>query len=225
MDKMRTSINRSIKQAVLNAGERAYRVGRFRAFSLVELLIVVAIVGILMGLAIPAFTSVAQNTALMRGGDDVANMVVQAAQEARTRNRNVEVRFIKMPSPEGDPDAFRAVQLWAQNIDGGDMTAGQRLVLLPNGIELSETDLSPPLESTAGTMSVRGTNRQYAALVFRANGEVWKKGSGSTLAKLDSTNSMLTVVLKRDAEQTNLPANFFSIYINPQTGASRVFRP
>lgn len=211
-------------QAVCTTGERISRMAHFRGFSLVELLIVIAIVGILMGLAIPAFTSVAQNTSLMRGGDDVASMIVQAAQEARTRNRSVEVRFVKMPSAEGDPAAFRAVQIWAENIDGGGMVSQQRLVTLPNGVVLSEL-LSPPLDSADNTMSVRGKNYSYAALVFRANGQVFKRGSGDTITTIDSTNSMLTVVLNREAAKEELPANFFSVYINPNTGASRVFRP
>lgn len=224
MDKMRTSINCCKVQAVCTIGERASRVGRFRAFSLVELLIVVAIVGILMGLAIPAFTSVAQNTSLMRGGDDVASMIVQAAQEARTQNRSVEVRFVKMPSAEGEPEAFRAVQIWAENIRSGEMSPQQRLVTLPNGVILSEP-LSPPLDSTNNTMSVRGKNHSYAALVFRANGQVFQRNQSNTIVPIASTNSMLTLVLNRESEATNLPANFFSVYINPNTGASRVFRP
>lgn len=199
---------------------------RESAFSLVELLLVVAVIVILMALAVPAFTSIAASTALTRGGESVAEALMLASQEARTRNRNVEVRFIKSDGPSGEPVAYRMVQLWAPKSDRGQTEPLFRLAELPGGVVVSDADsLSPLLSSSPGRMAVRGQTRDYAAVVFRPNGEVFSLRPGDVLESATSTQSMITVVSERDGNARALPDNFFAIYVNPLTGAVRVFRP
>ncbi len=58
-----------------------------RAFSLVELLLVMAIIGILLVLTVPSLTNVSRSMSLSRSGQSLADAIVLAQQQATTLNR------------------------------------------------------------------------------------------------------------------------------------------
>lgn len=198
-----------------------------RGFSLVEILVVSAVLVVLLAIAVPAFTTIAQGTAVTSAGDLLADNLLLAAQDARTRNRTVEFRLIKMPSADGGGGSvYRAVQLWASRSDNSPREPFQRLILLPGGAAVSESaSLSPLLPASAGTMTVQGESREYAALVFRANGTVAVLGAGGAQGTFSASEGMLTIVPERYAGSAETPDNFYSVHINPVTGAVRAFRP
>lgn len=82
----------------LNIRERAVR--RTSGFTLVELMVTVAVLAILMALAGPSFEDFMQRYRLRGAADEVASIVANARAEALMRNRDVAVVFT------GDADAW-----------------------------------------------------------------------------------------------------------------------
>ncbi len=66
-----------------------------RAFSLVELLVVTAVIVVLMAVAVPALNSVLAGSGVSRAGQMISDAFVLARQEAVSKNRDVYVRFFK----------------------------------------------------------------------------------------------------------------------------------
>jgi len=194
---------------------RLYRTG----FSLVELLIVIAIVMVLAAVAVPSIDAVMRGSNLTRGGQIIADQLALARQEAVSRNRDVEVRFYQI-SDSGDKD-WKAVQFLRieQGLNGPTTNLASRLILLPDGIHLAARDNLSPLITTpsiAGSQDVgaRG-NLKYAGFRFRAD--------GSLDSSVDDSRNYLTVSSVKDT--ANPPANFYTIQINPLTGKAAIFRP
>lgn len=63
---------------------------RQAAFTLIELMITVAVLGVLLGLGVPAFRVWMQNTQVRNAADAILNGVQLARAEAVRRNQNVE---------------------------------------------------------------------------------------------------------------------------------------
>jgi uncharacterized protein (TIGR02596 family) len=99
---------------------------RRSAFSLVELLIVVAIIGIIAGFGIPAVQGVLRGSALTQAASQLTDNLGLARQHAISRNRVVEVRFYRFGDQEvpgekvDDPTtgSFRALQYFEINEAG-----------------------------------------------------------------------------------------------------------
>ncbi len=189
------------------------------AFSLVELILVVAVIAILMALGIPAFNSVNRGMALERAGQQVADAVLLARENAVTKNRKAELRFVKVPSNDGS-FLLRGVQPWIVKDDAGTKVPLSRPLWLPETATISEkAELSPLLSTNvqSGTMQVSGQARGYIAVTYRADGSL--DGSPS------ASSTFLTVVPLQDVNASTAPNNYRALSINPVTGKVRIFHP
>ncbi len=185
-------------------------------FSLVELLVVVAIVGILAALTVPAMSSMMQSSDLTRGGQVVADQVNLARQTASAQNTVVELRFIQLPNRAG----YSAVQLWRSDSAGG-MKPVRGMFTLPQSVTIAA---NPPLPGVmaslpTGTMPASSTaaNASYAAVQIRPSGQV--------TPVLAMSNLFFSVVPAVFANDSQLPPNYFLVQINPLTGVPLVYRP
>jgi len=190
------------------------------AFTLVELLVVVALVAFLMAVALPAITNVMKGATLTRAGQLVADHLALARQEASGKNREVQVRFVWK---DGSPAGYRGVQLWAtdpRNIR--EYRPITRIAWMPDGTLISPAaGLSPLLDhptipETNGEFPGRGLTK-YCGFRFRS-------GGGTDLT-FNSTANFLTVVPDRDSARTDAPANYTVVQVDPVNGRVRTYRP
>ena len=90
------------------------------AFSLIELLVVMAIVAILATVSLTAFTQIGQSGALTKTGSDIAGMLEQARAYAVAHNASVWVGF-----STGDDDALLVGVMTSRNGDSQPATNEQ----------------------------------------------------------------------------------------------------
>jgi uncharacterized protein (TIGR02596 family) len=211
--------------------------GRCRAFTLVELITVMAIMAILTAVSIPALSALLDSMGLAGGGQIVASQVSLARQIAASRNCDVEVRLLQSPKSSNGNPFYNAIQLWAVLPPSTISVPANRLVTLPTGAIIS-SNLSPPLNSPllaamgSGTMA-EGPSQTVKYVSFRISPE-------GLCNIIDPTNTdpvtkaprlayiyqdYFTVVTLSKAANTTVPLNYVAIQINPATGTPLVYRP
>lgn len=87
--------------------------GRKGAFTLVELLMVMAIMLVILGLVVINYPNIGKAGNLTNGAANFADMLNQARQSALALNRSVEVRFYYLPGPTDGTTAtaYRAMRI------------------------------------------------------------------------------------------------------------------
>lgn len=191
-----------------------------RGFSLTELLVVMAILGFFVVVAMPSFRTVFVGSNLNRAGQMIGDQMALARQEAVTKNREVRVHFYKIKT--GNTEHYRAMQVWrVEPTETGTTTLPvSRLVVIPEGVIISPgNDLSPLLTADTSlvgttTLSAFG-NTSYVGYRYRAD--------GSTDTSVTVSNDYLTL---QNANATGTPpANYYTIQIDPLVGKVTVYRP
>jgi len=223
-----------------------------RAFTLIEMLVVVTIIVLLLAFSTPALTRTLQASRLTSTGDTLIGALSEAQQLAFTHNAPVEVRFFAFAGEmdsSGTNTSYRAYQLFKISVasstsKGGTYTESVEpvgnLVRIPEGVALIKDDeLSPALmgkgftdvKQSGGTGGYSGTDAIYNALRFMPDGSCRKVDSASTgLAALSyQTLPISFMTLANDSgvaiTMKTLPKNFFTIQVDPYTGKSRSYRP
>jgi uncharacterized protein (TIGR02596 family) len=191
-----------------------------RAFSLLELLVVMAIIITLMAMATPAINSLLESNSLSTAGQTVVGQIDLARQTASTSGQTIQVRLLHL----GTSDAgYDAVQIGRTDMNGNWIAVG-RLARFPRAAVVSEdkTKVSPLLATPhleTGTMAVGGvSSAPYAAFSIRPSGVVEPATSGMS-------NFFLGIVPSRAGNSSSVPANFVFVQINPGTGNTLIYRP
>lgn len=187
-------------------------------FSLLEIIVVLTIVAALLALSVPALTSVSGAMSLTQAGGNLAEVLVNARQNAIANNAPVEVRFFDEETDEDDL-VVKKVGLFQQLPDGA--YEGLPFFILPEGIGISR---DPKLTSFFSSddnaeFLIRGEKDKdsYVGFRFRPDGET----------ELPNGKWFLTVIPEQIAtlETDEALRNFVTIQIDPVMGRVRVFRP
>lgn len=205
-------------------------------FSLVELLVVLAVIIVLAALSLPAVSSLTRGSNLATGGIRIVDQLEYARQAAAARNCAVEFRLYQLPAAgtqAGAPSVYRAFQSFTLDADGAQTNALTKLTVLPDNIYvvddssvsslLSPQAPSPSFVTGASTGQPAGAfppaSYNYVAFRFKPNG-----GTDLNPASAQSWHLSLAVV-GDPIGSLGVPANFFTIQINAQNGRARSFRP
>jgi len=207
-----------------------------QGFSLVELLVVMAIIAILGAITIPAVTSGLRASALTQGAQKVLNEIAAAHQAALAQDRFVEIRFYQvaksgMPGETvGNPGTgkFRALQSFVID-SSGTATAFDKVQLLPDSVIMdSNSALSTLLGSTLTKswttndpqIPLPNVGTAYNVRVFQFQPD------GSTNLNPIGQQWFVTLHgLSAGDNLTTLPTNFYTLQIDALNGHIQNYRP
>lgn len=209
------------------------------AFSLVELLVVITIIGIIATFAVPAITGILRGSALTQAAQLLTDQFSMGRQLALSKSRAVEVRIYKYADPEvpGEIVAtestwrFRAFQLF-EVTESGVAVPIDKVQRFPDGIEMnSAAALSSLIAGTGQTLRTptskdlklpRGVEDKYKYVSFR-----FRQDGSTDLLATQAGGWFVTINNMNDKPTgTGLPpANFFTLQIDPVSGSTKAFRP
>ena len=208
-----------------------HRPTHVRAFTLVEMLTVIAIIIVLVGLLAPAASTILRGNQLTQASDMLVSSLTLARQTAISNNCPVEIRFYQYgdPSNPGEQAAvassgkYRALQLFKID-DAGTATALGKVTQLPNSILIDlNTTLSTLLGSPQSNPTVSiprvGTSYNWCSFRFRPDGS-------TNLSPTTPTYWSLTLHNIVDGDnRTTPPSNYATIQVDPVGGAVTSYRP
>ncbi|MEA3208855.1 MAG: hypothetical protein QOE70_1912 [Chthoniobacter sp.] len=216
-----------------------------RAFSLIELVVVIAIIVIIAAFTVPAANTILRGSQLSQSSGLLVGQLSLARQQAMTRNHPIEVRFYRYGDPEvpgeseKDPSTgkFRAIQLFEVQ-DNGVALPIDKPQTLPNSIIFAFTEADAGLSSiidakTAGPVKKPGTKDdptaprlprgvdlkyEFVAFRFMSDGSTNLAPTGNWFLTLININPPLS-------KPNEPPPNFFTVQVDPVSGSTRSFRP
>lgn len=213
-----------------------------RAFSLIELMLVLSVVGLLLAFAAPNLFSLMTANSLTAEGTLLRNQLTLAQQEAVSKSADVEIRFFYMTDASAAQveEAFRGYQLFQYNREG-ELAPISQFFRIRAPVTVS-TVLSTILdksnrgdsgdefygfasprtgtyEAPAGSGgSLESTN--YVAFRFRPDGstDLPNRAGGSD-------TWYVTLVQGEGAAENSDPDNYVCLQVNPYNGKVSEFRP
>jgi uncharacterized protein (TIGR02596 family) len=189
-------------------------------FSLLELLLVLALVGILTSVAVAGYSAMMQSAALDSASSLVEDALNEARQDAATKNITVEVRFYAVPGQGQTGLVYQVLQLHWLNADGT-TPAISRPLSLPSTVVIDATaSHSSLIGASCDTATPDPTdsrlNSQTRVVRFLADGST----------DLTATQSWcLTLRAASQSDPNHFPANWFCLTLDPVTSRVQILRP
>ncbi len=227
---------------------------RARAFSLIELVVVISVLAILAAFSVPAVTSMLKGSSLTQASQMLVDQVNLARQLALSKNTIIEVRFYRYSDPDTPGEdvtkpaegKFRAMQLFEVLPSGSALPAqGTKFEEFPNSVMMSASRESPDSGISSlldkGSLKTsedfskkdsyhvsvpelpKGIKKQYEFVSFR-----FMPDGSTTLGPTDLWFITLHGINDRQKSKDGKvtpPDNFFTLQIDPVTGATKIFRP
>jgi uncharacterized protein (TIGR02596 family) len=196
-----------------------------KGFTLVELLVVVALIALLATLVVPAFNSIMNGQQITSSAQVVIDQLNLARQTAVSMSRTVEVRFVQSVDTLAQQPSYNRVQLSVQEMDGTWKTTSRLESLAPGVAIASDTAYSPLL---GNDLVVKGTTtvveagkpvvRDYRGFRIGGNGRPQLAGGYQ--------QSFVSLWSARDAATKGVPPpNHVTVQVDPGNATLRVYRP
>lgn len=223
---------------------------RRNAFTLIEMLVVVSVIGLLLAISAPRIFSLLRSNELGTQGDTLRNWLSLAQQKAVSTNAPVEVRFYKFADSDEaqtEPE-FRAAQYYQFDRDGEVKPASQ-ILLIKSPILLSkDPKLSNILDkgknnsfgilssgeklfkSLFGSRQLTGLV-EYSSFRFRPDGSTDLDTRPSSDPDKPAYTWYLTLIQEGTSSKNSsggkddIPKNFVCLQIDQFNGSIREFRP
>jgi uncharacterized protein (TIGR02596 family) len=235
--------------------KRSWGADRTAAFTLVELLVVMAIMAIVMAVTLPAIRSLQEAYNLDAVSQAVVGQLNTARQAALGSSHPVQVRFYLMADYNGAAStsifhpATTTVYRGIQCFQEGDPTTTSIpvtpitkpyffpvpvIIASPDAISMSGADVSSMLNSSYSGITVVGASDPNNPLPppygssYQYSYFRMRTNSRTDLSTASSANTTLTFVLETSASKasaTSLPPNYVTIELNSVTGGIRYYRP
>lgn len=196
-----------------------------RAFSLVELVVVLAIASLMFAFAAPYAFSAMQSASLTSVGDTVMQKIAQAQMRATTENRVIALQFY-FYDREG-VKACHAVQMVAVDPATNTVKALEEPVYWSDGrVVLLAGQLSPMFTNTPQADTGAATENPFKDLeaTFR---RIRFYPNGGTSLGVPLRQAYLTLINSNKFKEgaTEPPPNYYTIQIDPVVGRPRSYRP
>ena len=213
-----------------------------KAFSLIELMVVLGVVGLLLAFAAPNLFSLISSNSLTGEGTVLRNQLTYAQQIAISKNADVEVRFFRSAdlSNAQPEEAFRSYQLFQYNVQGELAPISNFFkIKAPVAVHDSLSTILNPQENTSDKdkkfgfasptrgdgLSPTGAggalkSTPYVAFRFRPDGSTdlpFRTSGGDTW--------YITLVQGEGALKADDPDNYLCLQVNPYNGQVSEFRP
>lgn len=228
---------------------------RRTAFSLVELLVVVAVIAVIVAFAIPAANSMLRGSQLTQGSQSLGDQIAFARQTAISRNRPIEVRFYRyadLDTPgeqigEKETWKFRAFQLFevlenSATVPIGSMQRLPTMVVADNDrySTLLRDSLRGPYRDASQDMTVPeipvkygdlivGRNYEYVGFRYLSDGSTDLPPTTSRSdqnTEVTSGDSWYITLLGLNDQQRDINTiNFYTLQIDPVSGSTKAYRP
>lgn len=177
------------------------------AFTLLELLVVMAIIGILVAMTTLSITNMGEGQKLTTGGNAAVDLINNARQIAKTKNTKTMVVML-----DKGVDARRTFTVMEYNLASDNWSQVDKWRKLPDGIAASEASLQNFFVSTITNMNYLNTKTNVVGALFMPDGRPWGAASNLVL-QIENTN--------RSASANN----YYKIIVNHSTGVPIVRRP
>ena len=225
---------------------------RARAFSLIELVVVISVLAIIAAFSVPAVTSMLKGSSLTQASQLLVDQMNLARQLALSRNTIIEVRVYRYSDPDSpgedvtkpEEGKFRAMQVFEVLPSGAALPVG-KFEEFPNSIMLSANRETPDsgISSLLDKGNIKkpedfgkkdpyhislpelpkGIKKQYQFVHFR-----FMPDGSTTLGPTSLWFLTLHGINDRQKSKNGKvapPDNFFTLQIDPVTGATKIFRP
>ena len=221
-------------------------------FSLIELLVVCAIIVVVVGFTVPAATTLIRGSQLTQAAQMVSDQLVLARQQALSKNRPVEVRFYRFGDKESpgensdDPESgkYRALQVF-EIIESGAAIPLNKIQRLPATVVFNRGGMSTIISDAVRGAAKRAEDDpsapelardvrrkyQYQAFRFLPDGST-DLPVAQTSETAGDGNWYVTLHSLELSDENNEPKNpkgetinFFTLQVDPVSGATKSYRP
>jgi uncharacterized protein (TIGR02596 family) len=191
-----------------------------RGFSLLELILVFAVVAALGFLAMQGLSSATQSAAVTTSADMINNAFAEARASAVAQNTEVEMRLYNLPPANGGAAIYDALQLHWLKADGTTPPVSPVLFLASGAAIDATADHSPLIGANSESATADSSDPRLNNLtrVFHFLPD------GSTDLN-PATNWFLTVRAAAASDPAHFPSNWASVGLNPTTGRAQIYRP
>jgi uncharacterized protein (TIGR02596 family) len=191
-----------------------------RSFSLLEMLLVLALTAMLVAMAMEGYSAMVQANAVTTGADMVSDVLTEGRCDAVAQNTTVEVRIYDLPPQPGAAPVYDALQLHWLKADGTTPPVASP-TLLSVWVAIDATATHSPLiavnpETATPDASDARLNRQTRVFHFLPDGST----------DLDpATNWFMTVRAATQSDPAQFPSNWACISVDATTGRPQIYRP